>query len=226
MLGAEDLSIIGLTLRIATISTLCILPFGIAAAWFLSRYRGLGKGMIETFLSLPLVLPPTAVGLVLLELLGRGGPLGRLFDDLGIDVAFTWRAAALASGIMSFPLLVKPLRAAFEEIDPRLLGVARTLGRGPVYVFFGVALPIAWRGLFTGALMAFSRALGEFGATVLVAGNIPGRTQTLALAIFQRSEIGHDHAAMRLALITVLIAFVVIWLTEAATSHQTGRLRQ
>lgn len=220
-----DLGILGLTLRIAAVSTAAILPVGIAAAWLLSRWKGPGKGAVETLLSLPLVLPPTAVGIVLLDLLGRRGPLGRLLDALGVELVFTWRAAVLASAVMSFPLLVRPLRAAFEEIDPRLLLVARTLGRGPAYVFVHVAMPLAWRGLFAGTLLAFSRALGEFGATILVAGNIPGRTQTLALAIFQRSEIGQDQAALRLAALTVAVAFAVIWTTEMVTSRRAGRLR-
>jgi molybdate transport system permease protein len=225
LLTGEDLSILWLTLRIATASTLAILPIGILAAWLLSRWRGPGKGLVETLLSLPLVLPPTAVGLLLLQLLAKSAPIGRALDALGIEVVFTWKAVVLASATMSFPLLVRPLRAAFEEVEPRLIAVARTLGRGPFDVFVRLTLPMSWRGLVTGALLAFSRALGEFGATILIAGSIPGRTQTLALAIFQRSETGHDMAALRLSCLTVLVAFALMWTTELVTARRTRRLR-
>jgi molybdate transport system permease protein len=211
---AEDLSILGLTLRIAALSTVVILPFGVAIAWALARGRFPGKGLVETALSLPLVLPPTAVGLLLLELLGRSGPVGRLLDRAGIETLFTWKAVAIATAVMSFPLLVRPARVAFEEIDPRLTGMARSLGLRPFSVFARVSLPLAWRGVAAGTLLAFSRALGEFGATILVAGNIPGRTQTLALAIFHRTQIGQDASAMRLVGITVAIAFLTVWTTE------------
>ena len=225
MLTDEDFSILWLTLRIATASTVAILPLGILAAWLLSRWRGPGKGLVETLLSLPLVLPPTAVGLLLLEVLAKSSPIGRALDALGVQVAFTWKAVVLASATMSFPLLVRPLRTAFEEIEPRLIAVARTLGRTPFDVFLRLTLPMSWRGLVTGAVLAFSRALGEFGATILIAGSIPGRTQTLALAIFQRAELGHDAEAMKLSGLTVLVAFALMWTTEIITSRATRRLR-
>jgi molybdate transport system permease protein len=222
---SEDLSILGLTLRVAAISTLLILPLGLAAAWALARWKGRGRAIVETALSLPLVLPPTAVGLVLLELLRRSGPLGRLLDRSGIELLFTWRAVVLATAVMSFPLLVRPARAAFEEIDPRLLGLARSLGRRPATVFATVALPLAWRGIATGVVLAFSRALGEFGATILVAGSIPGRTRTLALAIFHRTQIGQDGAAMRLVLLTVVLAFFAVWTSEILSRRRERQLR-
>jgi molybdate transport system permease protein len=225
LLTGEELSILWLTLRIAAASTAAILPFGILGAWLLSRWSGPGKGLVETILSLPLVLPPTAVGLLLLQLLAKSSPVGRALDALGVDVVFTWKAVVIASATMSFPLLVRPLRAAFEEIEPRLIAVARTLGCGPLDVFLRVTLPLSWRGLATGALLAFSRALGEFGATILIAGNVPGRTQTLALAIFQRAETGHDTDALRLSGLTVLIAFGLMWSAEFITMKRTRRLR-
>ena len=221
----EDLSILRLTLRVAAVATLTILPLGLAAGWALARWRGRGRALVETVLSLPLVLPPTAVGLLLLELLRRSGPLGRVLERSGVEVLFTWKAVALATAVMSFPLLVRPVRAAFEEIDPRLLGLARSLGRRPVMVFATVALPLAWRGIATGIVLAFSRALGEFGATILVAGNIPGRTQTLALAIFHRTQIGQDAAAMRLVLLTVVLAFVAVWTSEFLSRRRERQLR-
>ena len=156
---------------------------GVAAASS-SPATGARASALETLLSLPLVLPPTAVGLVLLELLGRNRPLGGWLAAQGIEVVFTWKAVVLATAVMSFPLLVRSARTAFEEVDPQLVGLARTLGCGPLAAFFRVTLPLAWRGVLAGAVLAFSRALGEFGATIMVAGNIPGRTQTLALAIF------------------------------------------
>jgi molybdate transport system permease protein len=220
---SDDLAIFLLTLRVAAISTLVIAPLGLLAGWTLARWRGRGRAAVETVLSLPLVLPPTAVGLLLLTLLERSGPLGRLLDRAGIEVLFTWKAVALATAVMSFPLLVRPVRAAFEEIDPRLLALARSLGRRPFAVFATVALPVAWRGIATGLVLAFSRSLGEFGATILVAGNIPGRTQTLALAIFHRTQIGQDPAGMRLVLLTVALAFVAIWVTEFLSRRRERR---
>ena len=222
---SEDLSILGLTLRVAAIATLAILPLGLGAGWMLARWRGRGRTLVETALSLPLVLPPTAVGLLLLGLLRRSGPLGRWLDRSGVEILFTWKAVVLATAIMSFPLLVRPVRAAFEEIDPRLLGLARSLGRRPARVFATVALPLAWRGIATGVVLAFSRALGEFGATILVAGSIPGRTQTLALAIFHRTQIGQDGAAMRLVLLTVVLAFVAVWTSEILSRRRERQLR-
>ena len=212
---AEDFSILLLTLRVALVSTAVILPLGVAAAWLLSRGRGAANRIVETLLALPLVLPPTAVGLLLLEFLRRTGPVGRLLDRAGVELLFTWKAVALATAVMSFPLLVRPARAAFAEVSPRLLGMARSLGHSPPAVFFRVALPLAWRGILAGTLLAFSRALGEFGATILVAGNIPGRTQTLALAIFHRTQIGQDAAAFRLVALVVGLAFLAVWGTEA-----------
>lgn len=207
----------------ATLSTLVILPFGVAAAFGLARYRGPGKGAMETVLSLPLVLPPTAVGLLLIELLARRAPLGRFLAAHDIEVVFTWKAVLLATAVMSFPLLVRSSRTAFEEVDPRLVGIARTLGCGPMAAFLRVSLPLAWRGVMAGTVLAFSRALGEFGATVMIAGNIPGRTQTLALAIFHDSQIGRDDRALALAGVTVVLAFATLWLTEWITRRRGRR---
>ena len=218
-----DFSILLLTLRVAAVATLAILPIGIVAAWSLARRDGAWRPLAETLLSLPLVLPPTAVGLLLLEALRRSGPLGHLLDRMGFEVLFTWKAVALATAVMSFPLLVRPARTAFEEVDPRLLAMGRSLGNGPVAVFRRIALPMAWRGILAGTLLAFSRALGEFGATIMIAGNIPGRTQTMALAIFQRTQIGHDDAALRLVGVTVVIAFAIVWTAELLTRRQTRR---
>jgi molybdate transport system permease protein len=220
-----ELPLILFSLAVAALATVLILPVGIAAAYGLARWEGAGKGLIETLLSLPLVLPPTAVGLVLLEVLSRSSPVGEALDALGIEVVFTPKAVVLASAIMAFPLLVRAARSGFEEVDPRLVAVARTLGDSRARAFFRVTLPLAWRGVLTGALLAFSRALGEFGATVLVAGNIPGRTQTLALAIFHRTQLGQDAEALRLAGVATLIAFAAIYATEVLSRRRGARAR-
>jgi molybdate transport system permease protein len=216
---SETLRLTLFTLGIAAAATAWILPPGVALGWALSRRGWRGRAAVEALVSLPLVLPPTAVGLALLLLLGRDGLLGGpLHRWLGIEVAFTWKAVVVASGVVAFPLLVRSVRSALEEVDPRLLGVARTLGRGPAGAFFAVHLPLAWRGVLAGTVLAFARALGEFGATVLVAGNIPGRTQTLALAIFQRVQVGRDREAVVLAGVSALLAFAAMvaveWLTR------------
>ena len=158
--------------------------------------------------------PKAVVGFFLLELLGRNRPLGGWLAQHGIEIVFTWKAVVLATAVMSFPLLVRSARTAFEEVDPRLVGLARTLGAGPFAAFFRVALPLAWRGVLAGAVLAFSRALGEFGATIMIAGNIPGRTQTLALAIFHDVQVGRDDRAVGLAAVTVGLAFAALWTTE------------
>lgn len=220
---AEDFSILLLTLRVAAVSTLLILPLGVAAGWGLARWRGPGRTIVETLLSLPLVLPPTAVGLLLLQALRRTGTVGQLLGKAGIEILFTWKAVVLAAAVMSFPFLVRLSRTAFEEIDPRLLSMARSLGSSPAAAFRRVALPLAWRGVLAGTLLAFSRALGEFGATILVAGSIPGRTETLALAIFHRTHIGSDASAMRLVAVTVVIAFGAVWTTEILTRRRGRR---
>jgi molybdate transport system permease protein len=161
------------------------------------------------------------VGIVLLMLLAKDSLVGRLLENLGIDVVFTWKAAALAAAVMSFPLFVRSARTAFEEIDPRLIGIARTLGDSPFGAFYRVALPLARRGILAGALLSFCRALGEFGATILIAGNIPGRTQTLALAIFQRSQTGRDLDALRLVGLTSLIALCAVYASELFGRRRT-----
>jgi molybdate transport system permease protein len=222
-LTAEDLGILWLTVRVAAVATVLVLPVGVGAGWLLARRRGPGRTLVETLLSLPLVLPPTAVGLLLLQALRRNGPVGGVLRRAGIEILFTPAAVVLACAVMSLPFLVRFARTAFEEVDPRLLAMARTLGDSPLAAFRRVALPLAWRGLLAGTLLAFSRALGEFGATILVAGNIPGRTQTLALAIFQRTHIGRDDAAMRLVLLTVALAFAAVFASEALTRRRERR---
>jgi molybdate transport system permease protein len=211
---SEDLEIVLLTLRVAGVATALLLVPGVLAGFGLARYRGPGRGALETVLALPLVLPPTAIGIVLLEALSpRHGP-GAWLAARGLDLVFTWRGAVLAATVMASPLLVRSARTAFEEVDPRLVAMARTLGCTLAAAFVRVTLPLARRGILAGVVLAFSRALGEFGATIMIAGSIPGRTRTLALAIFQEHQVGDDAEAFRLVGITVLLAFGALWLAE------------
>jgi molybdate transport system permease protein len=210
----DDLAIVLLTVRVALVATALLFVPGVLAGFALARYRGPGRGLLETALALPLVLPPTAIGIVLLEALSPRRAPGAWLAARGLELVFTWKGAVLAAMVMALPLLVRSARTAFEEVDPRLVGVARTLGCGPVRAFLRVTLPLAHRGLLAGTVLAFSRALGEFGATIMVAGSIPGRTRTLALAIFQEHQVGDDAEAFRLVGITVLLAFAALWLSE------------
>ena len=211
---ADDWQIVTFTVRVAALATLLILPPGLLVAWCLARLQWPGKSVVETLVALPLVMPPVATGLILLKAVGRRGFLGRMLDDFGIDVVFTWRAVVLAMAVMSFPLLVRTARVAFEGVPVRLEQMARTLGAGEARIFLTVTLPLASRGVLAGFLLAFARALGEFGATILVAGNIPGRTTTLSLAIYQLVQLGRDDQAYRLMAFTVVIAFAAVWWSE------------
>lgn len=211
---AADWQVVVFTLRMAGLATLLILPPGLLVAWALARFQWPGKSLVETLVALPLVMPPVATGLILLQAFGRRGPIGGFLHDLGFEVVFTWRAVVLAMAVMSFPLLVRTARVAFEGVPARLEQIARTLGAGELRVFFAVTLPLALRGILGGTLLAFARALGEFGATILVAGNIPGRTTTLSLGIYQLVQLGRDGEAYRLMAVTVVIAFVAVWWSE------------
>lgn len=203
-----------LSLQVALVTTVAILPIGALCGFLLARRRFRGYTIAETLLALPLVLPPTAVGYLMLRLFARDGPLGVKRLGFDLDLLLTWKGAVAASAVMSLPLVVRTARVAFETIDPRLEGMARTLGLGPVRTFVAVTLPLARRGLLAAALLGFARALGEFGATVIVAGNIPGHTQTLALAIFSDLQAGDDRRAMTLVLVTVIIAFGAVFTVE------------
>lgn len=212
------------TVSVAALSTLLILPLGIGAAWLLARHSWKGKSLLETIVMLPLVMPPVATGLILLKLLGRRGPIGAFFyRHFNFEIVFTWKAVVLAMAVMSFPLLVRSARIAFEEVNPRLEQVARTLGHGSISVFLRITLPLAARGIAAGMLLAFARALGEFGATILVAGNIPGKTATLSLSIYQAIQLGDDSNAFRLLGISVIAAFLLVWLSEIYLKRSATR---
>jgi molybdate transport system permease protein len=214
-MNSEEWQIVWFTAWVSALSTLVITPLGLALAWVLARRDWPGKSIVETFVSLPLVMPPVATGLILLKLFGRRGTIGGfLHNHLDFDVIFTWRAVLLALCVMSLPLLVRSARVAFEEVNPRLEQIARTLGAGDWRVFFTITIPLATRGIVAGMLLAFARALGEFGATIMIAGNIPGKTSTISLAIFQNIQIGEDAPAFRLLGVSVILAFLAVWSSE------------
>ena len=210
-MNADDAQVVGLTLGAATLSTLATFPFGVALAWLLARKNWPGKSLVETIVALPLVMPPVATGLILLNVLGRHGFIGKFLQDVfGTEIVFTWKAVVVAMAVMSFPFLVRTVRLAFEEISPRLEQVARTLGAGRVRVFLTITLPLATRGMIAGAVWAFARALGEFGATIMVAGNIPGRTTTLSTSIYGDIQLGDNSHAFQTLGISIFIAFAAI----------------
>lgn len=202
------------TLAVALVATLALLPLGVWLAWILARRRFPGRTLLETVVSLPLVLPPVATGLILLKILGRDGFIGAWLARAGIEIVFTWKAVVIAMALMGLPLLVRTARTGFEQVSRRYEDIAETLGATPARVFFTISLPLASRSIVAGALLAFSRAIGEFGATIMVAGAIPGRTRTLAVAIFTLTEAGDDRAAMRLLVIAVAIGFAAVLVTN------------
>lgn len=188
-------------------ATLVAMPVGVAAAWVLARRSFPGKVVVETTLTLPLVLPPVATGFLLLQLFGLNSIVGRALDAIGLPIVFTWRAVVVAMAVMSFPLIVLTARAGLEQVDRRYEQVASTLGAGPWRVFRTITLPLAARSLVAAAILGFARALGEFGATIIIAGGIPGQTQTLSVAIFNLTEAGRDSDATRLLLVSAGLAF-------------------
>lgn len=203
-------SIAFFTITMGLLSTALALPPGVAAAYLLARRSFFGKPVVETLLVLPLVVPPVATGFILLKLLGRNSLLGQTLDTLGLDVVFTWKAVVLAMAVMSLPLIVITVRAGFEQVDRRYERVAATLGAAPMRVFLTISLPLAARSVVAGGILGFARALGEFGATIVVAGGIPGQTQTLSVAIFNLTETGREADATVLLAVSVAIAFAAM----------------
>lgn len=202
------------SLAVGLASTLVILPFGIGLAWLFARKDWPMKSVVETIVLLPLVMPPVSTGLILLKLFGRRSPIGQWLYDRGIEIVFNWKGVLIAMAVMSFPLLVRSVRTSFAEVNPRLEQIAATLGASGWRILFVITIPLAYKGIIAGALLAFSRALGEFGATILLAGNIPGQTQTLSLAIFNFVQTGKDPEAYSLLGITVMLAFTFVWCSE------------
>ncbi len=200
-----------LTLKVAGFATLAAFLIGVAFAFLLARVRFPGREWADALLTLPLVMPPTVMGYYLIVVFGRKGWIGQwLYETFGVTLMFTWQGAVLASTVVSLPLVFKAARSAFEGVDPNLERAARTLGLSEVGVFFRVSLPLAWRGIMAGTMLAFARAMGEFGATLMVAGNLPGKTQTLSLAVYEAVQAGNDQLAMILVLITSLVCMVIL----------------
>ena len=208
MLSQLEIEALSLSLKVSAWAVACILLPGIAIAWLLARRDFPGKALLDGFVHLPLVLPPVAIGYVLLVMFGRNGPLGALlYNWLGVNLIFSWRGAAIAAGIMAFPLLVRAVRLSMEVVDQRLETAARTLGARPWRVFLTITLPLASPGILTGVLLAFIRCLGEFGATITFAANVPGETRTLPLALYTALQVpGGEDAALRLALVAIALA--------------------
>ena len=215
-----------LSLRVAFWAMTCSLPLGIAAAWLLARCEFPGKAVLDTIIHLPLVVPPVVVGYMLLVLLGRQGPLGGwLYNAFGITIAFTWKGAAVAAAVMAFPLVVRAIRLSIEAVDRRLEAAARTLGAGPVAVFFTVTLPLAGSGIVAGAILGFARSLGEFGATITFVSNIPGETRTLPIALYSFTQMpGGEAAALRLVLVSVALAFAALIASEFLARRLRARI--
>ena len=226
MLMALEIEALLLSLRVALWAVAVSLPFGIAAAWLLARRDFPGKTLVDGILHLPLVVPPVAVGYLLLIGFGRRGPVGGwLYETFGVNVIFTWKGAAIAAGVMAFPLMVRAIRLSMEAVDRRLETAARTLGAGPARTFFGITLPLSAPGILAGIVLAFARSLGEFGATITFVSNIPGETRTLPLALYTVLQTpGGDASALRLALLSIVIALAALFASEVMARRIRARL--
>lgn len=208
----DMLQIVGLTLQVAVVGTAINLPIALCVSWLIVKRRIRGRLVVDALVSLPLAVPPVVVGYALLLLLGKNGALGGLLDRLGIEVVFTWFAAALAAAVVSFPLMARSIMIAMGEVDERLEMAARSLGAGALRAVLTITIPLAYRGILAGTLLGFVRAVSEFGATIIVAGNIPGKTQTLPLAIYSRVIAGDDALAIRLIAVSVGLAVATLLL--------------
>ena len=211
-----------LSLQVTVTATLLVLVSGVPLAWLLARKRFPGRDALGALASLPLVLPPTVLGYYLLVVLGAQSPLGRWLASVGYPLVFTWRGAVIAAAIASFPLMLESVRTGFEGVDPRLEGMARTLGRSEFAIFWRVTLPLSWRNIVAGTALTFARALGDFGATLMVAGNIPGRTQTMSLYIYDLVQSNRQDEANRMVLVITVLA-VTLLVVARRLAHPTGR---
>lgn len=200
-----------LTLKVALVATLIAGVVGVWLGWWLARRQFAGRSIVDALLMLPMVLPPTVIGYYLIVLIGRNGAIGQYLDRwFGINLIFTWQGAVIAASVVSLPLVYKGARAAFEEVDGRFANAARTLGAGELEVFLRVSLPLAIRGITAGLMLAFARAMGEFGATLMIAGNLPGKTQTLSIAVYEAVQAGNDGRALWLTLVISVVCIVVL----------------
>ncbi len=224
-LTPEEWTAVLLSLKVATWATAASLPFGIGVALALARGRFPGKEILNGLVHLPLVLPPVVTGYLLLLAFGRKGPVGALLGEVGIVFAFRWTGAALACAVMAFPLMVRAIRLAVEAVDPRLEEAAGTLGAGRVWTFVLVTLPLILPGVIAGAILAFAKAMGEFGATITFVSNIPGETQTLPTAIYSLLQVpGGEGGALRLTLVSIAIAMAALFASEAVGRRVARRI--
>ena len=221
-----EIGALKLSLWVSGWAVLASLPPGVLMAWVLARLKFPGKSLVDGLIHLPLVLPPVAVGYLLLVVFGRRGVVGAwLYHTFGITFAFNWKGAALAAAVMAFPLMVRAIRLSIEGVDQGLESAARTLGAGPIRVFFTVTLPLVVPGIITGVILAFARSLGEFGATITFVSNIRGETQTLPLALYSLTQVpGGEHGAMRLCVIAVLIAMAALIASEILARRFATRI--
>lgn len=206
----NDFSPLLISIKTALLSTLITFFIGIAVSYFMANYRGKLKGVIDGILTLPLILPPTVVGFFLLLICGKNGPIGKLMILFDKSIIFSWSATVIAAIVVSFPMMYRSSRSAFEQIDTNLIFAARTLGLSELKIFYKIALPLAWPGIIGGLVLSFARAIGEFGATLMIAGNIPGRTQTMPLAIFFAVEGGDMQKALLWVLIITILSLILI----------------
>lgn len=215
-----------LSLRVAGWAVALSLPLGILAAWVLSRLRFPGKRLLDGVIHLPLVLPPVVIGYLLLVTCGKNGAIGSfLYARFGLTLAFTWKGAVLAAAVMAFPLMVRAIRLSMDAVDRNVEAAARTLGAGPVRVFFTITLPLSFPGVITGTMLAFARSLGEFGATIMFVSNIPGQTQTLPLALYTFTQApGGEHGAMRLCVIAVVIAMAALLFSDVLARRYAAKM--
>lgn len=225
-LSPLELEAIQLSLKVSLWAVAISLPFGIAVAWVLARCEFPGKSLFDALIHVPLVVPPVVIGYLLLVLLGRKGAIGGwLYDSFGITVAFSWQGAAVAAAVMAFPLMVRAIRLSIETIDTRLEQAARTLGAGPIDVFFSVTLPLTGSGIVVGVILAFARALGEFGATITFVSAIPGETTTLPVALYGLAQVpGQEGSAIRLVILSIVIAFAAMFVSEVIARRVRRRI--
>lgn len=226
-LNPAEIGAITLSLKVAFWAVLTSLPIGIGLAWILSRMSFPGKTLLDALVHLPLVMPPVVTGYILLVLMGRQGVIGRgLFDFLGISLAFNWKGAVLASVIMAMPLMIRAVRLSFDSVDKGLEAAAGVLGAGPLRVFFTITLPLAIPGILTGAVLAFARSLGEFGATITFVSNIPGETRTIPIAIYSLTQVpGGEPRAIKLCLIAAAVSFASLVFSEMINRKTAGIIR-
>jgi molybdate transport system permease protein len=204
----------------ALVATVVALPAGVGLGWLLARKTFRGRSLVETLATLPLVMPPVATGLILLRLFGRRSPIGRALDAAGLEIVFTWKAVVIAMAVMSLPIILLTAKAGFQQLNPRFEQMAATLGAGPLRIFFTISLPLAGRSVAAAAILGFARALGEFGATIMIAGGIPGETETLSVAIYRLTEVGREDDAMGLMVLSLVLAFSAMFVSNHVLRRQ------